>query len=78
MLALIGYNTEDEASIKASAYAFCRHFAPQYVYRDENISHLIENVLPNDFSFMQESEFLQILKAVAYSYVNYRSKREFS
>lgn len=69
LLALIGYNTEDETSVRASAYTFCCHFAPQYVYKDENISHLIENVLPNDFSFMQEREFLQILKAVAYSYL---------
>ena len=68
LLALIGYDTENEASVEASAYAFCRHFAPQYVYKDEDVLHLVENVLPNDFSFMQENEFLQTLKAVAYSY----------
>lgn len=68
LLALIGYNTESEENLKASAYAFCRHFAPQYVCKDEDVLHLVENVLPNDFSFMQENEFLQTLKAVAYSY----------
>lgn len=68
LLALIGYNTESEENLKASAYAFCRHFAPQYVCKDEDVLHLVENVLPNDFSFMQENKFLQTLKAVAYSY----------
>lgn len=69
LLATIGYDVRDEATTKASAYAFCRRFLPQYVKVDADVYHLVDNVLPDDFSFMKEQKFLQTLKAVAYSYI---------
>lgn len=68
LLAGIGYDTRSEEAIKASAYAFCRHFLPQYVAFDEEPGHLVDNILPQNFDFMGEDKFLQTLKAVAYSY----------
>lgn len=68
LLAIIGYDTRDEAAIKASAYAFCRHFLPPYVEKDENVGHLVNNILPSNFDFMKEAKFINTLKAVAYSY----------
>lgn len=71
LLDIIGYDTRNEEATKASAYAFCRHFAPQYVIIDKDIHHLVDNVLPQRFDFMNEEKFLQTLKAVAYSYQNF-------
>lgn len=71
LLGIIGYDVRSEDAVKASAYAFCRHFAPQYVAVDKNVGHLVENVLPLYFDFMREDRFLQILKAAAYSYQNF-------
>ena len=68
LLAMIGYDVSDDSKIAASAYAFCRHFAPKFVHYDANVMHLVDNILPNDFSFMQNDEFLQILKAVVFEY----------
>jgi N-acetylmuramoyl-L-alanine amidase len=63
LLSEIGYDTTD---LPAAAYAFCRHFAPQYVARCDDISYLIENVYPKNF--VLPSEVLTILQAVVYSY----------
>lgn len=68
LLAEIGYDTRDEKALEASAYAFCRHFLPQYVQKDADIYHLLENILPDNFNFMQEPKFVETLKAVAWSY----------
>lgn len=65
LLSTIGYGTKD---IKASAYAFCRHFLPEFVSRDNDVMHLVDHVLPESFDFMQTNRFLQTLKAVAYQY----------
>lgn len=68
LLQKIGYDTRNEAAFKASAYAFCRHFLPGFVRDDEPVSRLVENVLPDNFDFMQEDDFLNTLKAVAFAY----------
>ncbi len=68
LLAEIGYDTRDEKALEASAYAFCRHFLPQYVQKDADVYHLLENILPDNFNFMQEPKFVETLKAVAWSY----------
>ncbi|MBQ9035020.1 MAG: N-acetylmuramoyl-L-alanine amidase [Alphaproteobacteria bacterium] len=63
LLNIIGYNTANSA---ASAYAFCRHFAPYAVTFEEDIRKLIDNVYPQNF--VLPPEILPILKAVAYRY----------
>ena len=68
LLAVIGYDTRDGEAVKAAAYAFCRHFAPQFVKRDIPVAELVDHVLPEDFSFMADEKFLQILKAVSFAY----------
>lgn len=68
LLAEIGYDTRDKKALEASAYAFCRHFLPQYVQKDADMYHLLENILPDNFNFMQEPKFVETLKAVAWSY----------
>ena len=65
LLKIIGYNTEN---LKVAAYAFCRRFAPEFIQPNLNIQHLVDNVLPNDFSFMKKERFIKILRAVAYQY----------
>lgn len=68
LLAIIGYDARGDDAVRASAYAFCRRFAPQFVKTDLDIAHLVEHVLPENFDFMADEKFLQILRAVAYSY----------
>lgn len=68
LLATIGYDCRSDEAVCASAYAFCRHFLPQFVQIDEDIAHLVDHVLPKDFSFMNDEKFIQTLKAVAFSY----------
>lgn len=68
LLSLIGYDTRDENKIKASAYAFCRHFLPEFVEVDEDVMHLVDHHLPSEYHFMNDEKFLRTLKAVAYSY----------
>lgn len=65
LLETIGYNTDN---LSAAAYAFCRRFSPEYVIKDNDIPHLVNNVLPGNFVFMKEEKFLKTLQAVAYSY----------
>ena len=67
-LKIIGYDTRTSEAVCASAYAFCRHFAPAYVAADSDIRHLVEHVLPADFAFMEEDGFQRILRATAYAY----------
>lgn len=68
LLKIIGYDVRSDEAILASAYAFCRHFLPQFVHTDLDTAHLVDHILPNDFSFITEDKFMQTLKAVAYSY----------
>ena len=68
LLGMIGYDVRSKAVVQASAYAFCRRFAPQFVQKDANVPHLVEHILPDDFGFMADREFLKILKAVAFAY----------
>ena len=68
LLTVIGYDTRGDEVFKASAYAFCRRFLPQYVQKVDDVHSLLERVLPENFNFMREDEFLQTLKAAAYAY----------
>ena len=63
LLAQIGYETDDLA---ATSYAFCRHFVPQAVQKNDDIDYLIDHVYPEDFKL--PDEYLPILKACAYAY----------
>ena len=65
LLKEIGYMTENDAQIKASAYAFCRRFAPEFVAPEENIRTLIEHPLNSDFSFMESPKFLSAVEQTA-------------
>ena len=51
-LATIGYDTRTPEAVNASAYAFCRRFAPQFVHTDTDILHLVDHILPDNFDFM--------------------------
>ena len=68
LLKEIGYMTENDAQIKASAYAFCRRFAPEFVAPEENIRTLIEHPLNSDFSFMESPKFLSAVEQTAKLY----------
>lgn len=68
LLSIIGYDTRTPQITYASAYAFCRRFAPQFVSMDDNVLHLVDNILPDNFEFMNTAEFIKILKATAYSF----------
>ena len=68
LLKEIGYMTENDAQIKASAYAFCRRFAPEFVAPEENIRTLIEQPLNSDFSFMKSPKFLSAVEQTAKLY----------
>lgn len=71
LLNIIGYDTRDEESTIASAYAFRRRFLPKEVTVDNNIQHLLDNVYPiGNKDLLQGDKFLQTLKAVAYNYEN--------
>ena len=63
LLKIIGYDVSDLA---AASYAFCRHFVPQMVAKDDDVYHLVDNVYPPDFVF--PSAYLSVLKACAYKY----------
>ncbi len=63
LLSEIGYDT---SNLSAASYAFCRHFAPQYVAKCSDIFYVIENVYPADFIFPPDA--LPILQAVYHRY----------
>ena len=65
LLSEIGYQTETQEQIQASAYAFCRRFVPKFVKIDTDVMHLVDNVLPQDFSFMNDFGFKCVLNSVA-------------
>ena len=68
LLRLIGYDTRTPQTVYASAYAFCRRFAPQFIAADPDIKHLVDHILPENFDFIDNAKFRQTLKAVAYTY----------
>lgn len=68
LLKEIGYMTENDAQVKASAYAFCRRFTPEFVTPEENIRTLIEHPLNSNFSFMESSKFLSAVEQTATLY----------
>lgn len=68
LLARIGYMTETSEQTQASACAFCRHFESQFITPDFDIPHLIDHVLPDNFDFMQNPQFLKMLRCVAEAY----------
>ena len=58
-LRLIGYDTRSPEAVKASAYAFCRRFAPQFVQTDNNIHpSLKDEVLPVLSYYLHRTEAL--------------------
>lgn len=65
LLGLIGYNTNTP---NESAYAFCRHFLPEFVETNLNIPHFVDNIQPTNYTFMKSEKFLKRLKQVAYTY----------
>ena len=69
LLAKVGYNTTDEETTIASAYAFRRRFLPEEVLIDKDVMHLVDNVYPvGDKSLLYGKKFINCLKAVAYRY----------
>ena len=72
LLHQIGYNVPDEQSTQAAAYAFCRHFLPQFVHTDNNIAHLLDNVCPFENSFIQTDIFPKTLQATAYKFSTFK------
>lgn len=69
LLNQIGYDTHDEETAIASAYAFRRRFLPEEVSKDDDIWHLVNHVYPvGKKSLLRGEKFLRTLKAVAYSY----------
>lgn len=63
LLAAIGYDVSD---LPAASYAFCRHFAPQFVTDEMNIRRLIEEIYPRDFVLPRE--LMPVLRACAFKY----------
>ncbi len=68
LLQSIGYATASDTEFHASQYAFARHFVPQLIADDFNIHHLVENVFPPQIDLASNPDFLNILKAVNYTF----------
>ncbi len=68
LLSSIGYDTRSDEAIKASSYAFCRHYLPQFVCTITDMDELLNTIFPSHekFTFMQEKTFLETLQAVAF------------
>ena len=67
LLAIIGYDTSD---VGAAAYAFCRRFLPDRVAVRASIEELIGCPGAADDTLLGNDEFLTVLKAAAYKYLN--------
>ena len=69
LLSLIGYDTRTDEVIKASGYAFCRRYLPQFVATITDMDELLTAIFPANerFTFMQEVVFLETLQAVAFA-----------
>lgn len=68
LLKQIGYDVRTSEAVRASAYAFCRHFLPEYVQKESDVLKLVDNFLPDNYDFMFEQRFIETLQAVAYAY----------
>ncbi len=68
LLRQIGYDVQTPEALKASAYAFCRHFLPEYVQKESDVLRLVDNFLPDNYDFMSEQRFVETLQAVAFAY----------
>lgn len=71
LLQTIGYNTTD---LPAARYAFCRHFIPQEIFVETSLQQLLDNPYPKDFTPKDQSQYQNILRAVAYAYEKERTK----
>lgn len=71
LLSIIGYDTHDEETTIASAYAFRRRFLPEEVEFVADYPYLWEHVYPEGKKeLLSGDKFLKTLKAVAYTYLN--------
>ena len=62
----LGYDTCDEETAIASAYAFCRHYLPEEVKFDPDMQHLLDNVYPkNDKSLLTGEAFISALNRLS-------------
>ncbi len=73
LLSAIGYDTSSTDCLNASAWAFCRRFAPQLVTPDFDLPRLLNNVLPQNFDFMQTETFINALRRTAFVYTSLQS-----
>ena len=67
LLKLIGYDTTD---ITAAEWAFCRHYLPETVPVETDISYLVNHPYPQNFEG-NKNLFIQALQAVAYEFSKY-------
>lgn len=70
LLHIIGYDTTD---IAAASYTFCRHFIPTEIKVCKDVNEIISDVFPSDF--VLPVQYLPILKACAYKYGRFNSRR---
>ena len=62
----LGYDTCDEETVIASAYAFCRHYLPEEVKFDPDMQHLLDNVYPkNDKSLLTREAVISALNRLS-------------
>ena len=62
----LGYDTRDEETAIASAYAFRRHYLPEEVKVDPDMQHLLDNVYPkNDKSLLTGEAFISALNRLS-------------
>ena len=77
LLSTIGYDTQDEETLIASAYAFRRHFLPDEVKIDSDIPHLLNNVYPSgDESLLQGERFISALQNISQACRRLKSRSE--
>ena len=72
MLQIIGYDTTDIALARC---AFCRHFMPEEFEVVDDIQYLLDNPYPKDFKPKDFDEYMHVLGAVCYAYVNEGRKK---
>ena len=71
MLSDIGYDTEDEISIKASSYAFCRRFLSGKI-KKRPVRKVLEHPFDDeDENLLKDKEFIKTLQNVHYQYLMY-------
>ena len=70
LLKRIGYNTSD---IKASRYAFCRHFIKEEIILTKDVIELVNNPYPKNFNIIDYKHYKKVLKAVSFMISYYRN-----